>query len=105
MAALEQYEVDDSWEGFGSCSRVDIESFNNKTVSVSDSFGLFHLNIRSLGANGEHFGELLLYLDTLKFKFPVIVLTETWVTEENDIGFRIPGYNVYNYYSGRGGRH
>ena len=56
-------------------------TFNNSFNSVNfNSFSLIHINIRSINANGDSF---VSYLSTLKLKFSVICLTETWSDEQN----------------------
>ena len=80
------------------CSKVGIGAFNS--LELTASFGVLHLNIRSIAC---HFDELLVYLEMLKFKFPIIVLSEIWATDESDAGYQLPGYQALTLYSGRGG--
>ena len=58
---------------------------------LETQMSLFHMNIKSLS---KHFDELLLYLDSIKFKFSIIGLTETWL-DENKHGL----YDLDNYTS------
>ena len=55
----------------------------------SDSFTLFHINLRSLK---KHFEELSEFLSTLNMSFSVIGISETWLNNSNDVIFNIPGY-------------
>ena len=50
---------------------------------------IFLHNMRSLP---DHFRELLCYLDTLKFNFKVLALTETWLKSYHT-NYVIPNYN------------
>ena len=78
------------------CEKKDANDFNllvNDKAIDHNSFGVFHLNIRSINSN---FDLLLAYLNTLKFKFPVIVLTETWVCDESINTFQIDDYSSFN---------
>ena len=52
-------------------------------------FPIFLHNMRSLT---DHFRELLCYLDTLKFNFKVLALTETWLKPYHS-NYVIPNYN------------
>src|SRR6056300_434339 len=55
----------------------------------SNCFSLFHVNIRSIPANLD---KLEQYLNTLKFKFPIIGISETWLTDINHTLYNIDGY-------------
>ena len=50
---------------------------NNVTKTI---FSLIHFNVRGLSAN---FGEIQDYLQSLKMKFDVIAITETWLDGES----------------------
>lgn len=65
------------------------------------SFKCFHLNVRSV-KNKE--SDLFLFFEHLDQEFDVIMLTETWSTDDTNI-FRLPSYNTFylNRSSGRGG--
>ena len=76
------------------CERGNAHEFNSFVADRNidlKCFGVFHLNIRSINSN---FNLLIAYLNSLNFKFPIIVLTETWLCD-NDIG----SYNLDNYSS------
>ena len=53
------------------------------------NFGLFHINIRSLAA---HNGELAALLKMLNYQFPVVGMTETWLTDITSSLYNIEGY-------------
>ena len=56
---------------------------------------LFHKNIKSLS---KHFNEFLLYLDSIKFKFSIIGLTETWLDENKHGLYDLDNYtNIYKF--------
>ena len=57
---------------------------------VSTNFSLLHINARSLSKNKDH---LSLYLSTLKTKFGVIAVIETWASADIEALLSIPGYN------------
>ena len=48
--------------------------------NITDRFSLIHLNARSLNKNLDH---LIVYLDTLKYSFDIITVTETWANSNN----------------------
>ena len=58
-------------------------------------FSLVTLNIRSCRKN---FNLLTSFINTYLLCFSVIVLVETWLMDEIDIGFGIPGYKQLNLY-------
>ena len=64
------------------------QSFNIHFNKPS-KFSIFLYNMRSLP---DHFRELLCYLDTLKFNFKVLALTETWLKSYHT-NYVIPNYN------------
>ena len=86
------------------CEEVIASSFNdllNDNVFDLNSFGILHLNIRSINSN---FDSFLAYFQAIKYKFPIIVLTETWLSSNNSDSYHIPGYSTYSQNSnGRSG--
>ena len=54
-----------------------------------NSFSVLSLNIRSIRKN---FSSFLSFLTLLTFKFSVIILCETWLSDGTDFGFSIDGY-------------
>ena len=59
--------------------------------SITNNFSLVHLNARSLNKNLDH---LSVYLDTLKYSFDIIIVTETLANSDNMTFLSIPGYNT-----------
>ena len=74
------------------CSPYDLEDLNKDETFLNSPFNLFHLNIRSSDRN---FNLLLSLLATMKVKFSVIVLTETWLKDKSHAS-NIPGYVAYH---------
>ena len=78
------------------CNEVSAQYFNrlfDEKYFDQCNFGIFHLNIRSINSN---FNTLLVKLQTLSYKFSVIVLTETWLADSTFDSYTIPRYNIYN---------
>ena len=74
------------------CSYFSIETFNDKFDGDSDAkLFIFHHNIRSFRRN---YSELAVYLDLLKSKFHVLVLTETWFCSDGLLDNE--GYKAYH---------
>ena len=79
----------------------DSSAFNNLQLDNNSNFSVMHLNIRSLKKNGETFEA---YISTLKLKFDVICLTETWSKDIELINDFLDDYSVFcSTRSGRGG--
>lgn len=65
------------------------------------SFKIFHANVRSLCKN---FDNLLAHLQNVSHHYDIIVLTETWLNENSEQLFKIPGYESISLNrTGRGG--
>ena len=77
------------------CTKISISDFNDKCFDYEDGskFGIFHLNIRSISKNFSLFRS---YLVKIRFKFQIIVLTETWFKEVDLDAFSLPGYNTFS---------
>lgn len=86
-----EYEVDPENHLFNSinatCDYYTEEQFND-SVNLDNHFSLIHFNCRSLHAN---FTEIHENLKTLKSKFKLIALSETWLDQERGVDFRIDG--------------
>ena len=68
----------------------DVMEFNNLKIRDS-AFGFFHLNIASLS---KHFDNLYNLITLMKFKFPIIGLTEHKIGKNLPVSnVNIPGYN------------
>ena len=66
-----------------------------KKHRLDSFFSLFHTNVRSLP---KHHNELELYLESLKCKFSLIGITETWLNASNFELYGLPGYSSINKY-------
>jgi hypothetical protein len=74
---------------------VDVKELNTLyNTNNSSELKLFHLNIRSLRKN---FDEILVLLNELKFKFDVIIFTETHINYDVTNQFQIPEYQAYSF--------
>ena len=74
----------------GDCKYYDIDSFNNKFAKTNNSkFSVISFNIRSFYKNSDEF---IGFLSNLKFKFHIIILTETWLSDKNIELCNISGY-------------
>ena len=79
----------------------DTNSFIRTTEQQQFTLSLLHLNIRSLQSNLNHFTT---HISLLNHNFPIIALTETWLTDVNHDIYSIPGYNhTYDYRRNRVG--
>jgi Reverse transcriptase (RNA-dependent DNA polymerase)/Endonuclease/Exonuclease/phosphatase family len=58
-----------------------------------DLFRVLHVNSRSLQKN---YGELLNLIHIAETNFDIVAVTETWLTDQNDQLYQIPGYNFVN---------
>ena len=68
--------------------------FNSAFDNLSHKdLGIIHINIRSLARNGD---KLVSYLNTLRYKFPVICCSETWLNSIRFIDNMFPDYNQYH---------
>ena len=61
---------------------------------------MIHTNIRSVAKNMNKFDS---YLNNLKNEFPIIALSETWLTENNCDRYGIDGYNAKHNFRPNGG--
>lgn len=89
-------KFDPDYESFDNvsikCDVLSPDEFINKNATKykPNSFlSIFHLNIRSCRSN---FANLQLFLQTLLIPFTIIILSETWLSEDSDFLFEIDGY-------------
>lgn len=67
------------------------DNLDDKFKNISDVyFKIFHLNIRSISKN---FDELSIVLESLKTKFEIIILSETWQIKDIHL-FHLDGYEI-----------
>ena len=75
----------------------------NGTDTKSDNLNILHINCRSLKSNYE---AICMLLYNLKFKFDIIAMSETWLSEKENLDFyNLKGYKIYkcNRINKRGG--
>ena len=78
------------------CRYVNIGNFNSLSSNyIKGSFSVLCYNIRSCRRN---FSSFLTYLNMILLQFSIIVLVETWLSEDTDYGFDIEGYSQINRY-------
>lgn len=70
-----------------------IEDFLSYRIANSYDVNIIHMNIRSIKKN---FDEFIYYLNNCKTKFEIIILSETWISEDSEFVFNIEGYSVVN---------
>ena len=88
--------IDEQINYFYDCDMINETDFNqlfNENAFDRDNFGIFHLNIRSINSN---FNLLETHLSQLQFKFSIIVLTETWLTQCKLDTFHLAGYQTFD---------
>ena len=77
------------------CSYLHEQEFNDKTKlqksPLARHFFVFHINIRSLKHN---LTSLTDYLDGIEFNFPIIGISETWLTDNTCDLYGISGYTL-----------
>ena len=88
----DQFELDNMILDINSCASYDLENLNMNVNLLDSKVNILHLNIRSCNKNMDEF---LSFLEAVKMKFSIIVLSETWLKDAiNDIN--IPGYVCYH---------
>ena len=70
------------------CTYYNERSFN-ESYQHSNTFSLFHVNIRSIPRNLD---KLKLHLDSLKHNFSIIAVSESWLTSINKDLYHLKGY-------------
>ena len=84
------------------CSYHNYESFNREICKRSTDLGLFHMNVRSITSKMDDFVNMLGLTNCV---FEIICITETWLSNENDLNMiAIEGYEpLHQTRDGRGG--
>ena len=78
------------------CSFESYQQFSRRNrQNTGSSLSIMNINIRSMRKN---FNLMQIFLSLLCFRFTVIVVTETWLTSDQDHCFEIPGYNRFALY-------
>ena len=65
------------------------------TLPSSNNFTILCVNARSLVSN---FASLLSYLSTVNFMFDFIIIIESWLKKDRDVGYEIEGYKSHSIY-------
>ena len=82
-----------------SCTKTTWLDFDRKLTN--ESLSIIGINVRSLSSR---YHELVAHLNIIRNKPTMIVLTETWLSENSDIAFDIEGYKSLSIYrDGKGG--
>ena len=99
-----QYFNDISNGTYANCNYFLEDSFFKKVSHLpleNNYFSIMHLNIRSIP---RHLNEFTLFLETIKFSFSVIGISETWFNESTVDVYNIDGYqSVHKYRQDRVG--
>ena len=77
---------------FNSCNSYNLDEINNVEDLFRSKLNILHLNIRSCNSNLD---ELVTFLDNVKMKYSIIVLSETWIKDASN-HINIPGYVSYH---------
>ena len=104
---LETNDSNDELQTTCRSSYYDLDNFDKLTRKTNKCFSILSTNIQSLNSK---FSELEAFVDDLSktnFKFSVICLQETWLTDNDDLClFSLPGYDCISqgkHCSGKGG--
>ena len=79
-----------------SCNYFDIEQFCTKVSDTDQQISFFSQNICSLPGKWNSLYDFIQQINSNKFKFSVIALTEIWNVPP-DISYSLPGYSTLNY--------
>ena len=90
--ALNVLHNDFVFDTFEQCTYYDCESLHGYLTTDQNSLNVIHMNIRSCNRN---FNEFAIFINQTGVEFPVIVLTETWLTAESD-WLNILGYRAFH---------
>ena len=83
------------------CDYIDMSNMNKLNRFKNKAFSVLYMNIRSCRQN---FSSFIAFLNSLMIQFTLIILVETWLNQDIDVGFHIDGYNHINLYRNeRGG--
>jgi beta-xylosidase len=73
-----------------------VQHLKEKKFTGNNQYKILHLNIQSLSAKFAQINELLATLTENGLDLDFILLCETFLHDENDNFFYIPGYNLIN---------
>lgn len=67
--------------------RIDLlEQRVDEEVQIEQAFSFIHFNCRSLS---KHFSEIKYFLETLKGRFKLIALSETWIKKDKEVNLKL----------------
>jgi len=75
------------------CKNYKFEEFNNLNIDVNKDLKILNWNIRSLSA---HYDELIGFLTCINYKFDIISLTESWLSDSNQHLYNVDGYDSFH---------
>ena len=79
-----------SFEGVNNSQYYEIISFNSLQIQISSKdLSVMHLNINSIGANGDKFPSFWIILD---YEFELICLSETYLKQGEKVEDYFPNY-------------
>ena len=85
-------ESDNYLVSSNSCNSYDLEEINKEVPLLESKLNILHLNIRSCNTK---FDELIAFLEMVKMKFSIVVLSETWIKDSSD-HINLPGFVSYH---------
>ena len=78
------------------CKLISVDKFNHEDLVLNltdECLSVMTINVRSFRGN---FATVVLFISSLKVKPQILILTETWLNDEDCKLYNIPGYNVHN---------
>jgi hypothetical protein len=72
---------------------LDFEPALKLSKDCKSSFNILHMNIRSMNKN---FDEFSLVLQNCNTTYHLVILSETWVSDDHEFSFNLNGYSVIN---------
>ena len=87
------YENLNAYNSGNHCSKYSVQSFNNAIGDSKNHLMFVHHNIRSFNKN---YDELSVFLEQIKVTVSIIILSETWFTENFQCD--IEGFQSYHVY-------
>ena len=88
----DQLDIESQLLSSNSCRSYNLDDLNSDLSVQNSKFNILHLNIRSCHS---HLDMFLAFLEIVKIKFSVIVLSETWIKDVSS-HINIPGFVSYH---------
>ena len=88
----DSFDIDSQLLSSTSCRAYDVQELNNDVNLLNSKLNIFHINLRSCSKNLD---ELITFLEIVKMKFSIIIITETWL-KESCKHINIPGFVSYH---------